>query len=96
MSKTIWYGQTYLEDKPPQPPKVSLFVTIFDRTTDKNHRPVLRYKRDVWQYDSKEDMVADIVEKRMRELPAEADGNPRYIPPELKIKYASVREVKNL
>jgi hypothetical protein len=85
MNKTYtYYAPTYLAEKDPNDTRCTLLIRRYQRYQSKSGKWITKIDSDVAEYATPEDMVAAIETEHMQELPKEADGNPMYVPPELK------------
>jgi hypothetical protein len=83
MPRRIYYLPTFLRDNPPKE-GCTLFVRIYERKRTKTGKYRTTIKRDVFVYDNEVALADAINGQGMKELPAEAESDQRYIPPSLR------------
>lgn len=87
MSKIhTYYHPIYFVEKDPADTRCTLLIKRFKRYKTSNGNFVTAYKTDTIEYPDEAAMVADIEAQGMKELSDEADGNPSFVPKELRSK----------
>lgn len=85
----IWYLPTYLKNKTDTGCTLLGHVYTIRRSDMGNYN--LHNRVDAWHFDNDDELADFIQSKKARELPSEADGQPRFVPNFVKNKLAKLK-----
>lgn len=79
-----YYSPVFFRDNPrsDNPERCTLLIRRY-RVRQGSKRPWLNIKSDAKVWSNEDAMGADLLQLDWKELPEEADGNPRYVPDEV-------------
>lgn len=89
-----YYLPTFFREKDPNDTTCTLFIRKYKQYKTSTGKDALVFCSDVVRYPDEHAMVEAIKTQDMKELPAEAETSPRYVPEELKTSY--MRQVQSV